>query len=291
MQTMSNEELKVVSKVKSFGGWAVRYSHHSSVLQLDAKFYVFIPPKQKDDQRFPVLFYLAGLECTDETFIIKGGALKYAAQQGIILVAPDTSPRGAGVEGETDSWDFGVGAGFYLDATTPKWSKNYRMYTYLTQELHELVHKHLPTIPNKQGIFGHSMGGHGALTIALKNPDKYKSVSAFAPISNPVTVPWGIKAFTHYLGEDKESWQAYDASALLSKYNGAAKFEILVDQGEADQFLANQLKTHTLVDAAKGNSHVTVNLRTHPDYNHSYFFVSTFMEDHIKHHAHHLSSQ
>lgn len=281
------EELKVVSKVKSFEGWAIRYGHHSSTLQVDMKFYVFVPPNPHN-ARFPVLYYLAGLECTDETFITKGGALRYAAKHGIILVCPDTSPRGAGVEGETESWDFGVGAGFYLDATVPKWSKNYRMYTYITEELPELVHKNLPTIPTKQGIFGHSMGGHGALTIALKNPDKFLSVSAFAPISNPITVPWGIKAFTGYLGEDQQAWAKYDASTLIQEYKGKTSFDILVDQGEADQFLANQLKPHTLVEAANKNSTVKVNLRKHSDYNHSYFFVSTFMEDHLAHHAKYL---
>eukprot|EP00026_Physarum_polycephalum_P012812 Phypoly_transcript_13146.p1 GENE.Phypoly_transcript_13146~~Phypoly_transcript_13146.p1 ORF type:complete len:289 (-),score=35.10 Phypoly_transcript_13146:39-905(-) len=285
------EGVKVVSKAKTFNGWATRYSHTSTALGgLETKFYTFVP-SHNEGSCMPVLYYLAGLECTDETFIVKGGALKWAAKHRIILVCPDTSPRGAGVEGETESWDFGVGAGFYLDATTAKFSKNYRMYTYVTQELSELVHKILPTIPDKQGIFGHSMGGHGALTIALKNPDKFVSVSAFAPICNPITVPWGIKAFTGYLGEDQQKWQEYDASHLLADYKGSTFFNILVDQGEGDQFLVNQLKPTTLTEAASNNKNIKLNLRMHPEYNHSYFFVSTFMEEHLAHHARFLCLQ
>jgi len=252
----------------------------------EMKFHVFLPPQVVVGPA-PVLYFLAGVECTDEFFIVKGGALEWAAKYGIILVSSDTSPRGAGVEGETDSWDFGVGAGFYVDATEPKWSKNYRMYSYVTKELPNLINSHFPTIPEKRSIFGHSMGGHGALTIALKNPGVFKSVSAFSPITHPSVVPWGKKAFTGYLGSDESKWKEYDATELVAHYHGD-KLDILIDQGSGDRFLNDQLKPGDFEAAAKSNSHVAVTVRLQPEYNHSYFFVSTFMQDHIAHHAKYL---
>jgi len=218
---------------------------------------------------------------------VKGTALSWAAKHGVILVSPDTSPRGAGIEGETDCWDFGVGAGFYVDATEPKWAKNYKMYSYVTDELPGLINCNFPVNPEKQAIFGHSMGGHGALICALKNPGRYKSVSAFAPISHPSEAPWGKKAFSGYLGSDINTWKAYDATELVTRYSGP-HLDILIDQGEGDHFHKDQLKPEDFDGAAKGNSAISVKLRIQPDYNHSYFFVSTFMEDHLAHHAAHL---
>jgi len=278
--------LKELSTVKTFGGWVKRYSHLSTTVQTEMKFYVFLPP-QVNNAPAPVLYYLSGLECSDENFIVKGGAFEWAAKYGIILVSADTSPRGAGVEGETDSWDFGVGAGFYVDATEPKWAKNYRMYSYITNELPNLINSNFPTIPEKKSIFGHSMGGHGALICALKNPGTFKSVSAFAPISHPSVVPWGRKAFSGYLGSDESKWKEYDATELVGKYHGE-KLDILIDQGTGDRFHNEQLKPEDFEVAAKSNSHVSVTLRLQQDYNHSYFFVSTFMQDHIAHHAKYL---
>jgi len=263
-----------------------RYSHESTAVQTEMKFCVFLP-SQASISPAPVLYYLSGLECTDEKFIVKGGALEWAAKHGIILVSPDTSPRGAGIEGEADSYDFGVGAGFYIDATEPKWSKNYRMYTYVTSELPNLVNSNFPTIPEKKSIFGHSMGGHGALICALKNPGSFKSVSAFAPISHPSTIPCGRRAFFGYLGNDENKWKEYDATELVGKYHGD-KLDVLVDQGAVDRFLNDDLKPGDFEVAAKSNPNVTVTLRLQPDYNHSYFFVRTFMQDHIAFHAKHL---
>jgi len=268
-----------------------RYSHFSHSVNTEMKFHVFEPPQQANAP-VPVLWYLAGLECTDENFFQKGGAQQWASKFGIMLVAPDTSPRGAGVEGETQSWDFGVGAGFYVDATEPKWSKNYRMYSYVTNELPQLISSNFKVLSDSQSIFGHSMGGHGAIVCAMKNPGKYKSVSAFAPICNPCEAPWGKKAFSGYLGDDISKWKAYDASHLAASYCGPP-LDILIDQGGADRFLQEQLKPLEFQSAVNNNarSSITLNLRIQDDYNHSYFFVSTFMGDHIAHHAKYLFSK
>jgi len=217
-----------------------------------------------------------------KNFITKAGAQRYASQYGIFLVAPDTSPRGCNIPGEADSWDFGVGAGFYVDATEEKWKKNYNMYSYVTKELSEIVNKHFPVIPDRQSISGHSMGGHGALICTLKNPGEYKSCSAFSPICNPVICPWGKKAFSGYLGSDEETWKAYDATELTKSYTGPSP-NILIDQGTEDKFLEEQLLPHSL-QAAK---HVQV--RMQKGYDHSYYFISTFIEDHIAHHAQFLN--
>lgn len=255
--------------------------------------------------QLPALFYLAGLTCTEETFIIKAGAQRVAAKLGLILIAPDTSPRGAGVAGESDSWDLGVGAGFYLDATVEPWSKHYRMESYITQELLGLIVKEFPIASNRIGITGHSMGGHGALTLALRHPDLFKSVSAFAPIAAPSQCPWGEKAFTAYLGTERSEWAKHDATELIRSIGsagtqsannmlvGAASAEcpfpdgILIDQGLNDQFLEKQLHPH-LFEAACASAGQKLTLRKHEGYDHGYYFVSTFMEDHLRFHAERL---
>jgi S-formylglutathione hydrolase len=245
------------------------------------RFAVYQPPQAKS-QRVPVLYFLSGLTCTEENFMVKAGAQQFAAKYGLMLVAPDTSPRNTGIEGEDDDWDFGTGAGFYVDATVEPWSSHYRMYSYVVHELPDLMAEHFPVEPDKQGIFGHSMGGHGALVCALRNPEQYKSVSAFAPIAAPMRCPWGEKAFTHYLGSNPETWRAYDASelVLIAGYNRS----ILIDQGTADPFLEEQLLPEVFKEACE-KAGQPLTLRYQEGYNHSYYFIATFMEDHIRHHA------
>ncbi len=271
--------LETKSAQRCFDGTLGIYAHRSSATGTDMKFAVYTPPGQGP---FPVLYYLAGLTCTEETFMIKAGAQRLAAELGIMLVAPDTSPRGANIPGESDAWDFGVGAGFYIDATAEPWAKNYRMFSYVTDELPALIEANFPARKNTRSIFGHSMGGHGALTIALKQPDRWKSVSAFAPISNPVAVPWGEKAFGNYLGPDRKVWEQHDASILMR--NRPFPGPVLVDQGMDDQFLAKQLHPEALETAAKTGGQ-DLKLRRHPGYDHSYWFIQTFMTDHLNHHA------
>ncbi len=260
------------------------YRHDSASTASSMRFSVFAPPQARSG-RVPVLYYLAGLTCTEETFMIKAGAQRVAAELGMLLVAPDTSPRGLKLAGESDSWDFGVAAGFYVDATQEPWSKHYRMYTYVTQELRALVESQFPADATRTGIFGHSMGGHGALTLALRNPDLYKSVSAFAPIAAPSQCPWGQKAFAGYLGADRAQWSAYDATELVARVKDAARRPpILIDQGLADQFLEKQLHPH-LFEAACRKVGYPLTLRRHEGYDHGYYFMSTFMEDHLRHHG------
>ncbi|KWF82498.1 S-formylglutathione hydrolase [Burkholderia diffusa] len=280
--------LELVSSHACHGGEQRFYRHDSKAIGLPMKFSVYLPP-QAAHGRVPALFYLAGLTCTEETFAIKGGAQQYAAQHGLALVMPDTSPRGAGVPGETDAWDFGVGAGFYVDATQAPWSTHYRMESYVTGELRELVAAELPIDGARLGIFGHSMGGHGALTLALRHPELYRSVSAFAPIAAPTRCPWGEKAFSGYLGDHREAWKQHDASELVARAD-APKFAdgILVDQGLADQFLANQLNPDVF-EAACAKAGQPLTLRRHAGYDHGYYFISTFIADHIAHHARALS--
>ncbi len=233
----------------------------------------------------PVLYYLAGLTCTEETFMIKAGAQRLAAELGLMLVAPDTSPRGVPLPGDSDAWDFGVGAGFYLDATREPWSKHYRMYSYVTEELPTLIAAKFPADAKRQGIFGHSMGGHGALTIGLRNRDRYRSISAFAPIVAPMEVPWGRKAFTNYLGADSSTWREYDATALVREVKDAAQRpRILIDQGLADQFLAQQLQPERFEEACARVGY-PLTLRRHEGYDHGYYFISTFIDDQLHHHA------
>ena len=250
------------------------------------RFSAFIPA-HAEAARLPALFYLAGLTCNEETFMIKAGAQRFAAETGLILIAPDTSPRGAGVAGETDSWDFGVGAGFYLDATNGEWAKHYRMESYV-HELRALVVAELPVDGERIGIFGHSMGGHGALTLALKRPDAFRSVSAFAPIAAPSLAPWGKKAFSGYLGDDVTSWEQYDASVLMSRLQTPFPQGILIDQGLGDKFLAEQLYPEVFEAACRSASQ-PLELRRHAGYDHGYYFISTFIEDHIRFHARNLA--
>jgi S-formylglutathione hydrolase len=245
-------------------------------------FAVYLPPQAQAGGTLPVLYWLSGLTCTDENFSTKAGAQRYAAEHGVILVMPDTSPRGAGIAGEDDSYDFGTGAGFYLNATQAPWSRHYRMYDYIVNELPALIAGNFPVDNARQSISGHSMGGHGALTIALKNPGKYRSVSAFSPIVAPMQVPWGQKAFKNYLGDDTAAWQQYDTIELIR--NGAGKMPLLVDQGGADEFLDNQLRPELLEQACR-DAGFELTLRRQPGYDHSYFFIASFIGEHIAYHA------
>jgi len=273
--------IKEVSRAKCFGGSQIVFSHESEEVKCKMNVAVYLPP-QADSQKVPVIYWLSGLTCSEQNFITKAGAQSYAAKFGVCLVAPDTSPRGLNIEGETDSWDFGAGAGFYLDATTDKWKTNYRMYSYVTKELPRIVGENFPVLPNKQSIMGHSMGGHGALISYLKNPGKYLSVSAFAPICNPCECAWGQKAFTGYLGENKEAWKEYDSTYLIRNYSGP---EILIDQGEADSFLPQkQLLPDHLLNAGE-TACASLRVRYQPGYDHSYYFISTFIGEHIEFHA------
>jgi S-formylglutathione hydrolase len=276
--------MNTISEHKCFGGVQGYYAHRSQEIGLDMKFSVFRPP-QAQSHKVPALYYLAGLTCTEETFSIKSSAQRVASQLGLMLVSPDTSPRGANIPGETDAWDFGVGAGFYVDATREPWSKRYRMYSYVTRELPVLIANNFPADPMRQGIFGHSMGGHGALVCALRNPGQYQSLSAFAPICAPMRCPWGQKAFTGYLGEDRTRWAEYDASELVRRNRFAGS--ILVDQGLADKFLADQLYPQVFEAACRAAGQ-PLTLRMQQGYDHGYFFISSFMEDHLRHHAQQL---
>ena len=275
--------LNLVSEHGCFGGLQRFYSHESRECRTEMKFSVYLPPQAKQ-REVPVLYYLAGLTCTEETFMIKGGAQRLAAELGMMLVAPDTSPRKVRIPGDDASWDFGLGAGFYVDSTQAPWSQHYRLYSYVTRELPELVKSIGGGSSDRQGIFGHSMGGHGALICALKNRDQYLSVSAFAPISAPMQCPWGQKAFSGYLGTDKNTWREYDASELI-----ATKYPrpILIDQGDKDKFLDEQLKPAIFSEAAR-KSGSDVQYRLQHGYDHGYYFISTFMEDHLRHHARQL---
>ncbi|KAK9289358.1 hypothetical protein L1049_007513 [Liquidambar formosana] len=273
-----------ISSSKMFGGYNKRYKHFSPTLGCSMTFHIYFPPSPSPSSKFPVLYWLSGLTCTDENFIAKSGAQRVASSEGIALISPDTSPRGLNVEGEADSWDFGVGAGFYLNATQEKW-KNWRMYDYVVKELPILLSGNFPQLDtSRSSISGHSMGGHGALIIYLKNLGKYKSVSAFAPIVNPINCAWGQKAFTNYLGENKADWEEYDATCLISKFHDVSA-TILIDQGEDDKFLHNnQLLPHKFEEACR-TVNVQLLLRFHPGYDHSYYFIATFIDDHIRHHA------
>lgn len=275
---------ETLSRHGAFGGTVGFHRHESAETGCPMRFATYLPP-QAERRRVPVLWYLAGLTCTEETFMIKAGAQRVAAELGIALVAPDTSPRDVPLPGDRDDWDFGVGAGFYLDATQAPWSRHYRMYSWITRELAALVEANFPVDPRRQGIFGHSMGGHGALTIALKNPERYRSVSAFAPICAPMQCPWGEKAFAGYLGADREAWRQYDASELIRALPTAERRPpLLVDQGLADAFLERQLLPERLEEACVASGY-PLTLRRHPGYDHGYYFISTFIEDHLRHHG------
>ncbi|KGV13710.1 S-formylglutathione hydrolase [Burkholderia pseudomallei] len=281
---METTTLECVSSHVCHGGEQRFYRHESKTIGLPMKFSAYLPP-QAAHGRVPALFYLAGLTCTEETFAIKAGAQRFAAQHGIALVAPDTSPRGAGVPGEADAWDFGVGAGFYVDATEAPWSAHYRMESYVSGELREIVAAELPIDTARLGIFGHSMGGHGALVLALRHPQLYRSVSAFAPIAAPTRCPWGEKAFSGYLGADREAWKRHDASELVARADAKRFAEgILIDQGLADPFLPTQLHPDAFEAACRAAGQ-PLTLRRHAGYDHGYYFISTFIADHLAHHA------
>jgi len=277
--------MRIVSEHACFGGIQRFYAHESRECRTEMKFSVYLPPQarpQAGNRRLPVLYYLAGLTCTEETFPAKAGAQRIASELGLVLVSPDTSPRQVRFPGDDASWDFGLGAGFYVDATQAPWSANYRMYSYVTRELPQVVATEFPVRAESQGILGHSMGGHGALVCALRNPGFYRSVSAFAPIGAPMQVPWGQKAFTNYLGADRATWEEYDASVLLARQRDPRP--LLVDQGTADRFLEEQLQPEKLEEACR-RSGTSMQLRRQPGYDHGYYFIATFIADHLQHHA------
>jgi len=282
---VSETPINTLTQNLCFSGVQGVYTHASRETRCVMRFGVFLPP-QAESGRVPVLYWLSGLTCTEENFIVKAGAQRVAAALGLALVVPDTSPRGLGIPGEGDSYDFGLGAGFYVDATEAPWSRGYRMYSYITQELPAEVAAKFPVDPSRAGIFGHSMGGHGALTIALKNARQYKSVSAFAPIASPMRCPWGVKALNGYLGTDRARWREYDATALIED-RGWTGPPIMVDQGTKDQFLETQLKPELLQDACQ-RAGVPLDLHLREGYDHSYFFIATFIEDHLRFHARNL---
>ncbi len=273
--------MKEISSVKVADGTQLVIEHESACCNCTMTLGVFLPPQAKKGP-VPVIYYLSGLTCTHENVVTKAGAQRYATEHGVALITPDTSPRGAGIEGEDDNWHLGTGAGFYVDATTDKWSSHYQMYTYITQELPDLINA-FPIDPSRCSIMGHSMGGHGALVIGLRNPDQYRSISAFSPISSPIQCPWGQDALSEYLGPDQTSWPAYDATELLKITSNPQP--ILIDQGEADNFLEEQLKPQLIQDLAIP----TLELNLRPDYDHSYYFISSFIGAHISFHAKHLA--
>ncbi|MBL3558457.1 MULTISPECIES: S-formylglutathione hydrolase [Marinobacter] len=275
--------MELLSTNVCFDGEHRRYRHHSAALDCDMEFAVYLPPAAlgTDSRQVPVLYWLSGLTCTDQNFMQKAGAMKKAARLGLAIVCPDTSPRGLNLPGEHDSYDFGSGAGFYVNATLEPWAAHYRMYDYVVKELPQLVEGHLP-VTEDRSISGHSMGGHGALIAALKNPGLYKSVSAFAPVANPTECPWGQKAFSGYLGDDQKAWEEWDATLLIP--TARERLPLLVDQGTADEFLDSQLNPDALADACE-KMHHHINLRMHRGYDHSYFFIASFIDDHLDHHA------
>jgi len=274
--------IQLLSEHPCFGGVQQFYKHDSRETRGAMKFSVYLPPQAKTG-KVPVLYYLAGLTCTEETFPTKAHAQAVAAELGLMLIAPDTSPREPRIPGDADKWDFGQGAGFYVDATQAPWSNNYRMYSYVTRELPELVAANLPALAGASGIFGHSMGGHGALTIALRNPAQYRSVSAFAPIVAPMQCAWGQKAFGNYLGPDESTWREHDASVLVARK--AFHSHILIDQGTGDQFLKDLQLLPEKFSAAAESSGQKLTLRMQDGYDHGYYFIQTFMPDHLMHHA------
>jgi S-formylglutathione hydrolase len=275
------QDLQLLSAHRSFEGSQERYRHFSTSLSCEMNFSAYIPPGS--GSKLPVLYWLSGLTCTDENFSTKAGAQRVAAELGIMLVVPDTSPRGEGVADAENAYDLGVGAGFYVNATQEPWSRHYRMYDYIAEELPSLVEHSFPA-SDRRSISGHSMGGHGALVIALRNPRRYRSVSAFSPIVSPSSSPWGKKAFSHYLGGDSKSWQDYDATFLIKSARQSEHLPILIDQGDADEYLAEQLKPERLIAACEAaNYPLQFNMRM--GYDHSYFFISTFIESHFRFHA------
>jgi S-formylglutathione hydrolase len=276
-----NVELEQIASRRCFDGWQNRYRHRSDTLGCDMHFSVYLPP-QAEKEPVPVVYWLSGLTCSDLNFVEKAGAQRYAAELGLAIVCPDTSPRGLDLPGEGDSYDLGSGAGFYVNATQEPWAPHYRMYDYVVEELPRLVEGGALPIAPARSICGHSMGGHGALMIALRNPGRYRAVSAFAPIVAPSRVPWGQKALGAYLGEDEQAWTAYDTCALLPQ--AQERLPLLVDQGEADEFLAEELRPELLEAACREHGH-PLKLRRHPGYDHSYYFIASFIGDHLRYHA------
>ena len=273
--------METPGKYQSFGGWQLICRHQSQETGTAMRFGVYLPP-DADNKKMPVIWWLSGLTCTEENFVVKAGAQKYAAENGVIIIAPDTSPRGAGIDGEDDTYDFGSGAGFYVDAIVAPWNKNYRMFSYICNELPQVIAAHFPQADmNRQSIMGHSMGGHGALIIALKNPGRFLAVSAFAPICNPSRCEWGQKALAGYLGDDKNKWQQWDAAELIK--SGAKCPPIWAEQGEADEFLPQLMPDSLTQVCAAANQPLTMN--RHKGYDHSYYFISTFIGNHITRHA------
>ncbi|MEO1080407.1 MAG: S-formylglutathione hydrolase [Pseudomonadota bacterium] len=280
--------MEQLARIRSYGGWQLRYAHASTVLACDMHFSLYLPP-QAEAGPVPLLTWLSGLTCSDENFVQKAGAQRAAAEHGVALLAPDTSPRGEGVADDPDGgWDLGLGAGFYVNATEAPWASHYRMYDYVLDELPQLVLEQHPIVGTAQSIFGHSMGGHGALTLALRNPDRYRSVSAFAPICAPTRCPWGEKAFGSYLGPDRERWKEHDSCELVGQ--SEPRLPLLVDQGGADGFLEEQLKPE-LLEQACAQSNYPATIRMQEGYDHSYFFIASFVEDHIAFHARHLRGE
>lgn len=277
--------MELLGEHACFGGVQRFYKQASTQVGLPMKFSVYLPPQAGDGAKVPALLFLAGLTCTEETFMMKAGAQRLAAELGVALIAPDTSPRGASVAGESDSWDFGVGAGFYLDATQPPWATHWRMESWLMKELLPLVTTQLPLDAQRMGVFGHSMGGHGALTLGLRHPGVFKTLSAFAPICAPMHCPWGHKAFTGYLGGDMAAWKEHDATGLMSRQKTAPyPGGILIDQGLADKFLADQLHPHRFETACQQVGQ-PLTLRRHAGYDHGYYFIASFIDDHLRFHA------
>ncbi|MBT8083874.1 MAG: S-formylglutathione hydrolase [Woeseia sp.] len=276
--------METISEHASFGGTVGFYKHRSDATNCDMRFSVFVPPQARDG-KVPVLTFLSGLTCTEETFMIKSGAQRIAAKLGLMLITPDTSPRGEGVPDDPHGqYDFGLGAGFYLNATKTPWNHHYHMYDYVTRELNAVLFEKFPAERERHGITGHSMGGHGALTLGLRNPDLYHSISAFAPICSTLNCPWGHKALAYYLGEDRATWAEYDAVEVAKDVHHVPKHRILIDQGLADQYLDPQLNPELFEAACKARG-IKLDLRRHKGYDHGYYFISTFMEDHLQHHA------
>jgi S-formylglutathione hydrolase len=281
---MVTKQLESLSCNKSFGGWNKRFRHYSTVLRCEMAFAIYLPP-EAEKQKVPVLYWLSGLSCTEENFVQKAGAQRIASELGIAIVAPDTSPRGAEVPDDpAGQYDFGLGAGFYLNAVQQPWAKHYRMYDYVVEELPAIIEEFFP-VTDERSISGHSMGGHGALVVALRHPDFYRSVSAFAPVANPMNCPWGKKALSNYLGHDRNLWRAYDSCELMGQTDGQCP--LLVDQGGRDQFLSDQLRPEALQQAALEN-HYPLIYRLHDGYDHSYYFIASFIEDHLRFHDYFL---
>lgn len=278
------DTLERKSRVKVFDGWQEVYEHPSTACNAPMRFAVYLPP-QAEQQPVPMLYWLSGLTCTEENFMVKAGAQRYAAETGIGLVVPDTSPRNRNLPGEDDSYDFGAGAGFYVNASVEPWSQHYHMFDYVTAELPELIEANFPAVPQRRAISGHSMGGHGALVAALRLPENWTSVSAFSPIVNPTEVPWGQKAFRGYLGADESAWGDWDACQLVAR--AEPRLPLVVEQGDADPFLNEQLQPERLRQACEAAGH-PLDLRTRPGYDHSYYFIATYIGEHIRYHAQRL---